>query len=641
MLQRLAPALLIGFAFLQGAEPTLPVPANLTAEEIPPIPAALMEELAPYTEFRTAALIDWHPTRREMLISTRFGQSPQIHRVTEPGGARTQLTFYPDRVQGLRYRPDGGSFLFSKDIGGGEWYQIYSYDTRTGRATLLTDGKSRNMGALWSRDGAHFAYASTRRNGRDMDIYVGVPEHPEEARRVVEADSGGWEAEDFSPDGKSLAIIRAVSAYEAALLLVDTATDRQTTLTPRQPGISYRHARFAPDGKTIYLITNQDSEFEQLGAMDIVTHRVTILRPGLKWDTTTFDLARDGRHIAYIVNENGSDTLHVMDTATRKEMALPKLPYGSIGDVRWHANGHDLGFTITSARTPSDVYSIDTATGKLERWTYSETGGLDASQFSEPELIEWKSFDGLTISGFLYRPPKRFAGPRPVIVNIHGGPEGQFQPGYMGTYNYLLNELGTAVIFPNVRGSTGYGKAFLNLDNGRKREDTVKDIGALLDWIQARPDLDAKRVMVTGGSYGGYMTLASMTHYSDRFRCAVDIVGISNWITFLEHTEAYRRDLRRVEYGDERDPEMRKFLESISPMAHVGNITKPMFIVAGRNDPRVPYTEGQQMTAAIRERGVPVWYLLAADEGHGFAKKGNRDFQFAATVMFIKKYLLE
>ncbi len=626
---------------LPAAETTLPVPANLTAEQIPPIPASLMEELAPYTEFRTATLIDWHPRRREMLISTRFGQSPQIHRVLVPGGARTQLTFYADRVLGGRYNPDGNSFLFGKDIGGGEWFQLYNYDTRTGHATLLTDGKSRNTGAVWSRDGAHFAYASTRRNGRDTDIYIGVPAHPEEARRVVDADSGGWEAEDFSADGKLLAVVRQSSAYESALFLVDTASGERKPLSPQTPGVAYLHARFAPDGKSLYLITNQDSDFEQLARMETGTGRVTILRPGLKWDVTTFDVTRDGSRIAYIVNENGSDTLHVMDTATRKEATLPKLPYGSIADVRWHANGHDLGFTIASARTPSDVYSIDTATGKLDRWTYSETGGLDASQFSEPELIQWKSFDGLTISGFLYRPAKRFTGPRPVIVNIHGGPEGQFQPGYLGATNYLLNELGTAIIFPNVRGSTGYGKTFLNLDNGRKREDSVKDIGALLDWIGTRPDLDARRVMVTGGSYGGYMTLASMTHYNDRFRCAVDVVGISNWITFLEHTEAYRRDLRRVEYGDERDPEMHKFLESISPMAQVGNITKPMFIVAGRNDPRVPYTEGQQMTAAMRAHGVPVWYLLAADEGHGFAKKGNRDYQFAATVMFVRQYLLE
>ena len=642
MLRRLAPLLLCGLLSPgYAAEPVLPVPANLTAEEIPAIPSSLMEQIAPYTEFRTASLIDWHPVRREILISTRFGQAPQIHRVTQPGGARTQLTFYADRVAGGRYRPDGGSFLFSKDIGGGEWFQIYSYDTGAGRATLLTDGKSRNTYPVWSRDGAHFAYASTRRNGRDTDIYLADPAKPREARMILEADSGGWAPEDFSPDGKSLAVVRRKSAYESALFLADTASGNKTPLSPQQSGVSYHHARFLPDGKSVYLITNQDSDFERLARMDVATHQVTILRPELKWDVTSFDLTRDGRRLAYIVNENGSDTLHVMETASGKEVALPKLPYGSIGDVRWHSNGRDLGFTIASARTPSDVYSIDLSTGKLARWTESETGGLDASQFSEPELIQWKSFDGRTISGFLYQPPKRFPRPHPVIVNIHGGPEGQFQPGYLGTANYLLNELGTALIFPNVRGSAGYGKTFLNLDNGRRREDSVKDIGALLDWIGTRSDLDSKRVMATGGSYGGYMTLASMTHFNDRFRCAVDVVGISNWITFLEHTEAYRRDLRRIEYGDERDPEMRAFLESVSPMRQVGNITKPMFIVAGRNDPRVPYTEGQQMTAAMRAHGVPVWYLLAADEGHGFAKKSNRDFQFAATVLFIRKHLLE
>jgi dipeptidyl aminopeptidase/acylaminoacyl peptidase len=636
------PILFLGLVSLaRGAEATLPVPANLTAEGVPLIPASLMEAIAPYTEFRTASLVDWHPVRREILILTRFGQAPQIHRVTHPGGARTQLTFYADRVQGGRYRPDGGSFLLSKDIGGGEFYQIYNYDTGAGRATLLTDGKSRNTSPIWSRDGAHLAYASTRRNGQDTDIYIADPAKPGDARMILEADSGGWEPEDFSPDGKWLAVTRSQSAYEAALFLVDTASGKRTSLSPQQPGVAYRGATFSPDGKGVYLITNQDSDFEQLAWMDIGSKQVTVLRPGLKWDVTAYDLTRDGRRLAYAVDENGADTLHVMDTATRKEVALPKLPYGSIGDVRWHSNGRDLGFTIASARTPSDVYSIDVAAGKLERWTQSETGGLDASQFSEPELIQWKSFDGLTISGFLYRPPGRFAGPRPVIVNIHGGPEGQYQPGYLGATNYLLNELGTAVIFPNVRGSSGYGKTFLNLDNGRKREDSVKDIGALLDWIGTRPDLDSRRIMVTGGSYGGYMTLASMTHFNDRFRCAVDVVGISNWITFLEHTEAYRRDLRRVEYGDERDADMRVFLQSISPIEHVGNISKPMFIVAGRNDPRVPYTEGQQMTAAMRANKVPVWYLLAADEGHGFAKKSNRDFQFAATVLFIRKYLLE
>jgi Tol biopolymer transport system component len=379
------PILFLGLVSLaRGAEATLPVPANLTAEGVPLIPASLMEAIAPYTEFRTASLVDWHPVRREILILTRFGQAPQIHRVTHPGGARTQLTFYADRVQGGRYRPDGGSFLLSKDIGGGEFYQIYNYDTGAGRATLLTDGKSRNTSPIWSRDGAHLAYASTRRNGQDTDIYIADPAKPGDARMILEADSGGWEPEDFSPDGKWLAVTRSQSAYEAALFLVDTASGKRTSLSPQQPGVAYRGATFSPDGKGVYLITNQDSDFEQLAWMDIGSKQVTVLRPGLKWDVTAYDLTRDGRRLAYAVDENGADTLHVMDTATRKEVALPKLPYGSIGDVRWHSNGRDLGFTIASARTPSDVYSIDVAAGKLERWTQSETGGLDASQFSEP-----------------------------------------------------------------------------------------------------------------------------------------------------------------------------------------------------------------------------------------------------------------
>jgi dipeptidyl aminopeptidase/acylaminoacyl peptidase len=311
-----------------------------------------------------------------------------------------------------------------------------------------------------------------------------------------------------------------------------------------------------------------------------------------------------------------------------------------IGGLRWHPNGRELGFTLSSARSPADVYSIEIETGKLERWTFSETGGLNPESFSEPELIRWKSFDGRMISGFLYQPPARFARPRPVMIKIHGGPEAQYRPGFLGADNYFLNELGVAIIQPNVRGSAGYGKTFLALDNGMKREDAVKDIGALLDWIGTRPDLDKERVMVTGGSYGGYMTLAVMTHYNDRVRCALEVVGISNFVTFLERTEAYRRDLRRAEYGDERDPQMREFLLRISPLTNAHKIRKPMFIVQGKNDPRVPASESEQMVAAIRDNGVPVWYLLAEDEGHGFAKKKNRDVQLAATVLFVEQHLL-
>jgi dipeptidyl aminopeptidase/acylaminoacyl peptidase len=256
-------------------------------------------------------------------------------------------------------------------------------------------------------------------------------------------------------------------------------------------------------------------------------------------------------------------------------------------------------------------------------------------------LINWKSFDDKMISGFLYRPPTKFTGKRPVIIDIHGGPEGQSIPLPLNREAYFVNELGIAIIQPNVRGSSGYGKTFLQLDNGYKREDTVKDIGALLDWIATQPDLDKDRIMVTGGSYGGYMTLAVATHYNDRICCSLDVVGISNFVTFLKNTEAYRRDLRRVEYGDERDSKMLEFLTKISPLTNASKISKPLFVVQGKNDPRVPYTEAEQIVEAARKNNAPVWYLMANDEGHGFSKKNNQDYLFYATVLFVKEHLLK
>ncbi len=634
-----AASLLFSLASLAGGA-NLPVPSNLTADGVPPIPAPLMETLGAYSDFRAAAFLDWAPASREMLIATRFAQTPQIHRVSMPGGARTQLTFYSDRISGARYRPSGGSFLFSKDTGGGEWYQLYLYDLKTGATKLLTDGKSRNTGPVWSRDGSRIAWASTRRDGKDSDIWVMDPDRPEAARMVVEANSGGWSAEDFSPDGKSLLVGRYRSIYDAAIYLVDLADGKRTSIGLDKDAISYNRAVFSPDGKRLYLRTNRDSDFERLATFDLSSRALAFPLPDLKWDVSAFELSKDAGLLAYVLNEDGAETLHVLDTRSGAAVSLPALPAGNVSSLGWRPGARELAFTVTSAHSPGDVYSLDLNSRRLERWTFSETGGVDAAAFAAPELVRWKSFDGLTVSGYYYRPPARIRGARPVIVNIHGGPEGQFQPGYLGAYNYLIDQLGIALIFPNVRGSSGYGTKFVNLDNGVKREDSVKDIGALLDWIGSQPALDSSRIMVTGGSYGGYMTLASMTHYNARFRCALDVVGISNWITFLEHTEPYRRDLRRVEYGDERDPKMRDFLSTISPMAHAANITKPMFIVAGRNDPRVPYTEGRQMESSLRGNGVPVWFLMAADEGHGFSKKANRDYQFAATVLFIEKYLL-
>ena len=616
---------------------------NLVTEGIPKIPTSVAEGVGRYSEFRTAAFASWNPTKREMLIHTRFGDTSQVHLVKFPGGARNQLTFFPDRVAEAEYQPvHGQSFLFSKDIGGDEFFQIYRYDLGTGDITLLTDGKSRNTSPRWSYQGDRIAFGSTKRTDKDVDLWVVNANDPARARMVTEFEGGGWEVTDWSPDGKQILLVNGVSVNETYVWIVDVASGKKELLTPRVGAetVAHGNARFAKDGKGVYLTSDQDFEFQKLVYLDLASRKTAVLTPDLQWDVEGFSLSNDGRWVAFISNEDGISVLHVLDTKNRKEESVPKLPAGVLDDVRWRENSRELAFTLSTARQSDDVYSLDMVSKKLERWTLSETGGLNTEGFSQPQLIHWNSWDQRSISAFLYQPPAKFTGKRPVIIDIHGGPEGQFRPEFLGRENYLMNEMGIAIIYPNVRGSSGYGKTFLKLDNGFLREGSYKDINSLLDWIQTQPDLDASRVMITGGSYGGFMTLAVATNYDSRIRCSVDIVGPSNLVTFLEHTSGYRQDLRRVEYGDERDPKMRGFLDRIAPANKAKNITKPLFVIAGQNDPRVPASESQQMVQVVRQNQTPVWWLMAKDEGHGFGKKRNRDYQFYATVMFIKQHLL-
>lgn len=617
---------------------------NLVVQGIPDIPLSLVENVKRYTEFRGAVISSWHPTQREMLISTRLCNIPQVHAVRSPLGARKQLTFFAEPPSGATYQPTQGDyFVFSKDVGGNEFSQNYRYDLATGDVTLLTDGKSKNSRGAWSTKGDRMVYTSTRRTGKDNDFYIIDPKNPRSDRLLATVEGGGWGPLDWSPDDRKILALQYVSVNESYLWLFDVQTGERTLLTPKngKETVAYESAVFSKDGKGLYVVSDRDSEFQRLAYVDLASKRFTYLSDKIKWDVEDFDLSEDGKLLAFVTNEDGIGVLHILDTKTRKEKAVPKLPNGLIVGLKWHSNNRDLGFTLTSARSNADVYSLDVTTNKLQRWTESETGGINISNFSEAELVRWKSFDGKMISGFLYRPPKKFAGKRPVIIDIHGGPESQSRPAFLGRQNFYLNELGAALLFPNVRGSSGYGKSFLKLDNGYLREDSVKDIGALLDWIATQPDLDGDRVLVTGGSYGGYMSLAVATKYSDRIRGAINIVGISNFVSFLERTESYRRDLRRVEYGDERDPKMREFLTSISPLTNADKITQPLFVIHGKNDPRVPLYEAEQIVSTVQKSGIPVWYLMAKDEGHGFAKKSNADFQFYATVMFIQEFLLK
>lgn len=634
--------LLLGLS--TAAQESFLTPAdNLVVEGVPKIPAALAEEAERYTNFRASATSSWHPVRREMLIGTRFGETTQIHLVKFPGGDRTQLTFYKDSTWGGSFQPTNGEyFIFSKGAGGNEQYRIYRYDLATGATTLLTDGKSRNTGGTWSNAGDKIVYSSTRRNGEDADLWVMNPLEPQSGKMLAEVKGGGWSVYDWSPDDKKILVGEYISANESYFWLMDAATGEKTLLTPKtNEQVSYGAAQFSKDGRGIFLTTDRESEFQRLAYFDLATKDYRYLTDHLKWDVDDFHLSHDGQMLAVGTNEDGAGVLHLFDARTFKEVPAPKLPVGVVSNLRWHRNSRDLAFGRDSGRNSYDAHSLDVKTGKVERWVFSETGGINTDNFAEAEIVKWKSFDDRTISGLKYRPPAKFTGKRPVIIEIHGGPEGQSRPYFQGQNNYFINELGIVILQPNVRGSTGYGKSFLKLDNGFLREDSYKDIGALLDWIKTQPDLDADRVMVTGGSYGGNMTLAVSYLYPDKIRCAQSVVGSSNFVTFLENTAAYRRDLRRVEYGDERDPKMREFLNRIAPLNNVAKFKKPLFVVQGANDPRVPLSESVQMVEAVRKNNTPVWYLMAKDEGHGFAKKTNRDFEFYATILFVKEYLLK
>ncbi len=615
--------------------------SNLVLEGVPKPSLQLVDEINKYTEFRRAIFSDWHPGPLKMLIETRFGDANQVHLVEKPGGARTQLTFFRDATHGALYQPTAGDFfIFNKDKGGDEFFQKYKYSPLAKSVELLTDGKSRNTGGVWSHSGQQYAFGSTRRNGKDVDIFVLTGEKGGE-RLLCEGSGGGWNVSDWTWDNKTLLLQDETSVNESRLWMVDATSGQKTAFLPVDPAarVYYGQSLFSPDGKGVFVITDNGSEFLRLAYVDLQTKEHTYLTDSIHWDILEFDISDDGAKLAFVANEDGLCTLHLLDTATKKELTLPAIPPGQVSNVRWHKNSRDLAFNVENAQCPSDVYSLNVTNNQIDRWTHSETGMVDLSKATEPKLIHWKSFDGRQISGFLYQ-PANFDGKRPVLINIHGGPESQWRPRFLGVSNYLLDKLGIAIVYPNVRGSLGYGKTFSQLDNGLKRQDSYKDIATLIEWIKSVPDLDSDRIMLMGGSYGGNMTLACSMLYSDKIKCSLDAFGPSDFVTFLKNTQSYRQDLRRAEYGDERDPKVAEFLGEIAPARHAEMIKKPLFVVQGDNDPRVPVSESDQMVKAVRAAGTPVWYLKAKDEGHGFAKKINNDFLFFTVVEFIKQYLL-
>lgn len=616
---------------------------NLVMENIPEIPASLKDRLNQYENIRSASVLGWLPGDQGLVISTRFAEASQLHTVKGPLQYRKQITFFDEPVGAADVNPVTQQLLFLKDKGGNENSQIYVLDMETGRSKMITDGESRNESALWDHQGQSIAFASTKRNGRDTDIYVQDLSKKDSKPELIVQEGGSWEPVEFSWDASKLLVAKGVSANENYLYLYDIKSKKLEQLFPGQT-MAFGTAAFSKDGRQIFMSNDGQGEFKTLYVYDIAKKVEKPITANIKWDVDSARLSPDGKNLAFETNEGGISKLYVMDTKKLSFKELKGIPVGQIGNFFFHPQKSNfLALTLSSAKSSGDVYVYDLKSNKLQAWTESEIGGLNNKNFVEPELISYPTFDQVDgqprmLPAFVYK-SKDHKGKLPVIVSIHGGPEAQFRPGFSANFQYYATEMGVAVIAPNVRGSAGYGKTYLTLDNGYKREDSVKDIGALLDWIAKQPDLDASKVVVMGGSYGGYMTLATMTYYSDRLAGGIDVVGISHFVSFLTNTKSYRRDLRRVEYGDERDPDMKAFLDKISPLTNVNKIQKPLFVVQGLNDPRVPASEAEQIVKAVRKNGNDGWYLLAKDEGHGFRKKANQSVYLQTCVMFLEKVL--
>jgi dipeptidyl aminopeptidase/acylaminoacyl peptidase len=616
---------------------------NLVLENIPEIPSSVKDRLNQYENIRSASVQGWLPGDQGLVISTRFAETSQLHTVKAPLQYRKQITFFDEPVGAADVSPVTPHILFMKDKGGNENSQIYLFDLESGRSRMLTDGESRNGPVTWDHQGRMMAFASTKRNGRDTDVYIQDLSQQNSQAQIVVQEGGSWSPLEFSWDGNFLLVARAVSANENYLYLYDMKTKKLDQLFPGMK-MAFGTAAFAKDNQNIFLSNDSQGEFKTLYIYNIAKKNAKPITADIKWNVDATRVSPDGKTLVFETNEGGISKLYRLDTRKLSYKELKGIPVGQIGNFVFHPQkSHLLAMTLSSAKSSGDVFVYDLKSNKLQQWTESEIGGLNKDSFVEPELISYPTFDQADgkprlIPAFIYK-PRHVKGKIPVAISIHGGPEAQFRPGFSPSFQYYASEMGIAVIAPNVRGSAGYGKTYLTLDNGYKREDSVKDIGSLLDWIGAQPDLDASRVAVMGGSYGGYMTLASMTYYSDRLAGGIDVVGISHFNSFLTNTKSYRQDLRRVEYGDERDPDMKAFLDKISPLTNVKKIQKPLFVVQGLNDPRVPTSEAEQIVKAVRANGNDAWYLLAKDEGHGFRKKANQSVYLQTTVMFLEKIL--
>ncbi len=585
-------------------------------------------DFARYLRIRGAYGASWSPDGRRISFLTDITGVPQVWEVPAEGGWPDQLTFHEERVMGARYSPADDALVFSMDIGGNERAQIFLLKSSAGEERDLTrEPDAIHYFGGFSPDGGRIAYTATRRNGTDFDVYVqdldGEPE-------MVWEVSGYHGVADWGPDGSYLIVARYRSNLDNELYRLDLTTGEATLLTPHEDEALFSNVNVTPDGSGAYLATDRDGDFSRLAHLDFSTLDLRYLTPD-DWDVESVELSGDGRYLLASRNVEGYSDFMLFNGSGRRMPDL-ELPGGVLGDFEFSPDSGKLAYTMAGPDRNTDVWVVDLPDGEPRRLTRSSTAGIPRSTFRRPRVVHYPSFDDREIPALFYE-PEGSSGNAPVIVNVHGGPESQSRPLFAPVTQYLLHR-GYAVFSPNVRGSTGYGKNYTHLDDVELRMDSVRDLAHAAHWLRGAGH---EQVAVMGGSYGGFMVLAALTEYPELWSAGVDIVGIANMVTFLENTGSYRRALREPEYGSlEKN---RKFLESISPIHKAEDITAPLMVIHGKNDPRVPVGEAEQIVERVKKNGGAVEYLLYEDEGHGLAKLKNRLDAYPKIAAFLDRYI--
>ena len=565
----------------------------------------------------------------------------QVWSLTTAQAWPTQHTFFDERVTFVDASPERAEVVFGMDEGGNERAQLYRLDTGSGQITNCTDHPpAKHRWGGWASDGERFAFASNRRDQSVFDVYVqGRTETGTDARCVYEGD--GWlSVAGWSPNDDRLIVHEAHASFDHDVYTLAVDSGELTHHTPHEGDVRYASPEWGPDGDALYCVTDRESDTLRLERLDLATGTFDVVEAGGEWNVDGVSLDESSRRIVYTRNVDGYTEVSVGELVASDRidpLPAPDLPNGVTGGVSFGPDGDRFAVTATGRTSTANVHVVETTTGETTQWTTASTAGIPTETFIEPALVHYPTFDGREIPAFVSLPEREPpAGGYPVVVDIHGGPESQRRPSFAGVTQYLL-DAGYAVFEPNVRGSAGYGQSYAALDDVEKRPDAVKDLRTAVEWLHDHPEVDPDRIAAMGGSYGGFMVLAALTEFPELWAAGVDVVGIANFVTFLENTGDWRRTLREAEYGS-LDAD-REFLESISPISTIDAITAPLFVLHGANDPRVPVSEAEAIVEAAREQDVPVRKRIFEDEGHGFSKLDNRIDAYRDVVEFLDTHV--